>query len=145
MNIFVRFTFTHFGQMCPHFTWQRRLHGIHHHSDMADVFPRVVAMTTLQTQDTLFTSIHTCTVLTRSWQFHTWKIKIYSHRFLLLVDTSASLGSAPPRLFSSFLFLFFSVRNGSNLLPSCAANWSVCVKRPGEGCEGALFNEVWSH
>lgn len=73
------------------------------------------------------------------------KIKIYSHRFLLLVDTSASLGSAPPRLFSSFLFLFFSVRNGSNLLPSCAANWSVCVKRPGEGCEGALFNEVWSH
>ena len=38
MNIFVRFTFTHFGQMCPHLTWQRRLHGIHHHSDMADVF-----------------------------------------------------------------------------------------------------------
>lgn len=145
MNIFVRFTFTHFGQMCPHFTWQRRLHGIHHHSDMADVFPRVVAMTTLQTQDTLFTSIHTCTVLTRSWQFHTWKNK----------DSFTSFSSSPrhfsfirigssPSL-SSFLFLFFSVRNGSNLLPSCAANWSVCVKRPGEGCEGALFNEVWSH
>lgn len=55
----------------------------------------------------LFTSVHTCTVLTWSWQSHTWEIKIYSllspqHFSFIRIGSSSSFSS-----FSLSFFFFF--------------------------------------